>query len=101
MNRRGPTDEPLRPRQGTTMTTFPLRLRAVFRDGKFVPTETCSLPESAEVQLTVEPPRIIAATVTDPVEWSRNMAELIERMKSQPLRPDAPKLTRDELHERR
>ncbi len=83
------------------MTTFPLRLRAVFRDGKFVPTDPCSLPESAEVQLTVESPRIIPPTVTDPAERERNLRELVARMMSQPLAPDAPKLTRDELHERR
>ena len=83
------------------MTTFPLRIRAVFQDGKFVPTEACSLPESAEVQLTVESPRIIPPTITDPEEWSRSMAELVARMKAQPLAPDAPKLSRDEMHERR
>jgi hypothetical protein len=73
----------------------------VFRDGKFVPIDACTLPEAAEVQLTVEAAQGIPPVVTDPVEWSRNMAEVVERMKSQPLRPDAPKLTRDELHERR
>lgn len=85
----------------SAMTTFPLRLRAVFRDGKFVPTEPCTLPEAAEVQLTIDSPRIIPPDVTDPDERKRNLQELVARMMSQPLAPDAPKLTRDQLHERR
>ena len=83
------------------MTTFPLRIRAVFRDGKFVPTDPCSLPESAEVELTVESPRIIPPAISDPAERAKALQELVARMMSQPLSADAPKLTRDELHERR
>ena len=83
------------------MVAFPLRIRAVFRDGKFVPVEPCALPESQEVQLTVESPRIIPPSITDPVERAKAIDELVKRMMSQPLPPDAPKLTRDEMHERR
>lgn len=83
------------------MVAFPLRVRAVFRDGKFVPVEPCALPESQEVELTVDSPRIIPAAITDPAERARVMEELVARMMAQPLPPDAPKLTRDEMHERR
>lgn len=83
------------------MVALPLRIRAIFRDGKFVPVDPCPLPESEEVELTVESPRVILPAITDPVERAKLMDELITRMTAQPLRPDAPKLTRDEMHERR
>lgn len=79
------------------MTTFPLRLRAVFRDGKFVPTEPCALPESAEVQLTVESRSTIAQASSAPA----TMQEIVRAMMANPLPPGAPRFTRQELHERR
>ena len=83
------------------MVTLPLRVQAVFQDGKFVPKEPCALPEAAEVQLIVEQPNITPPQVTDPSERQRILNEVVQRMMSQPLPPDAPKFTRDELHERR
>ena len=65
------------------------------------PHGTLHPPEAAEVQLTIDSPRIIPPEVTDPDERQRNLQELVARMMSQPLAPDAPKFTRDQLHERR
>jgi len=83
------------------MVAFPLRIRAVFRDGKFVPVEPCSLPESQEVELTVQSPRIVAPSIAEPAQRAQVMEELVARMKANPLPANAPKLTRDQLHERR
>ena len=83
------------------MVAFPLRIRAVFRDGKFEPVEPCGLPESQEVELTIESPRLIPPAITDPALRAKAIEELVARMQAQPLPPDAPKLTRDEMHERR
>ena len=83
------------------MVAFPLRIRAVFRDGKFVPVDPCVLPESQEVELTVESPRIIPPSITDPAARARAMEELVARMKANPLPANAPELTRDQMHERR
>jgi hypothetical protein len=83
------------------MVAFPLRIRAVFQDGKFVPVEPCALPESQEVQLIIESPRIIPSAITNPAERAKLMEELVARMKANPLPANAPKLTRDQLHERR
>ena len=83
------------------MVALPIRIRAVFRDGKFVPQEPCGLPEAAEVQLVIEPTTITPPSVTDPAERQRILNEVVQRMMAQPLAPDAPKLTRDQLHERR
>jgi hypothetical protein len=83
------------------MVAFPLRVRAVFHDGKFVPVEPCALPESQEVELTIESPRVIPPAITDPTQRAKAMEELVARMKANPLPADAPKMTRDQLHERR
>ena len=83
------------------MVSLPIRIRAVFREGKFVPEEPCALPEAAEVQLTVERPNIIPPAVTDPQERQRILQEVVQRMMANPIPANAPKFTRDELHERR
>jgi hypothetical protein len=83
------------------VVALPIRIRAVYRDGKFVPQEACELPEAAEVQLVVEQPNIIPPAVTDPAERQRILNEVVTRMMANPLPQDAPKFTRDELHERR
>jgi len=83
------------------MVALPIRIRAVFKDGKFIPQEPCALPEAAEVQLIVEQPNLTLPAITEPAERQRILQEVVQRMMSQPLAPDAPKLTRDELHERR
>jgi hypothetical protein len=81
------------------MTTFPLRIRAVFRDGKFVPTDPCSLPELAEVQLTVDSPRAHTQERTGAV--AATMHDVVQAMMANPIPPGAPRFTREELHERR
>lgn len=83
------------------MVALPLRIRAVYRDGKFVPIEPCLLPESEEVELTVQSPRVAAPAITDPAQRVQVMQELVARMQANPLPANAPKLTRDQLHERR
>ena len=82
------------------MVALPIRIRAIFKDGKFVPQEPCTLPEAAEVELTVESQNITPPLVTDPTERQRILNDVVRRMMSQPLAADAPKLTRDEMHER-
>jgi hypothetical protein len=83
------------------MVSLPLRIRAIFQDGKFIPQEPCALPDAAEVNLTVDRSNIIPPAITDPEERQRILNEVVERMQANPLPRDAPKFTRDELHERR
>lgn len=83
------------------MVALPLRIRAVFRDGKFVPSEPCALPEASEVELVVQSPHIDPPAITDPAERAKNLNEVVARMMANPIPADAPKFTRDELHERR
>jgi AF2212-like len=83
------------------MVTLPIHIRAVFRDGKFIPQEPCELPDAAEVQLTVEQPNITPPKITDPAQRARMLKEVVQRMMANPIPADAPRFTREELHERR
>lgn len=76
-------------------------VRAVFRNGVFVPTTACSFPENTEVEVSLRRPRVVRAEVTDPEEKKRILKEVVEMMQKNPIPMDAPRFTRDELHERR
>jgi hypothetical protein len=81
-----------------------LRLKAIYRNGAFVPVtngEKLNVPENAEVELTVHNPYIVPATAKTEEERERAWRELLASWDAYPLRADAPHLTRDELHERR
>ncbi len=77
-------------------------LKAIYRDGAFVPQTPCDLPEGAEVELTISEPRVLPPQVTDPEERKRIMEEMVARMRANPIPAAAPRrFTREELHERR
>ena len=77
------------------------RIKAVFQNGRFIPRESCNLPDGSEVELIVEGPRVLPPEVKDPEERRRIVKAMIERMKENPMPADAPRFSRDELHERR
>jgi predicted DNA-binding antitoxin AbrB/MazE fold protein len=77
------------------------RIKAVFQNGKFIPQQSCDLPDGSEVELIVENPRVIRPEEKDPAEKRRILKAMIERMKQNPIPADAPRFSRDELHERR
>jgi predicted DNA-binding antitoxin AbrB/MazE fold protein len=77
------------------------RLKAIYQNGAFVPQSPCDLPENSEVELVIEGPNLLPPLVTDPEERKRILAQLVERMRSNPIPDDAPRrFTREELHER-
>jgi predicted DNA-binding antitoxin AbrB/MazE fold protein len=77
-------------------------LRAVYRNGAFVPVVPCDLPEETEVEVRLrDGVEILPPLETDPVKRAAIRKRLLERMGRAPLLADAPKLTRDQLHERR
>ena len=81
-----------------------VRLKAIYRDGAFVPVpngERLNVPENTEVEITVHDPYILPPTATSDEERERALRELIESWQQHPLTGEAPRLTRDELHERR
>jgi len=77
------------------------RIRAVFQDGVFVPQQPCDLPEGAEVELTLDDPYTIPPQITDPEEKKRILKEVVENMRNHPFPENAPRFTREEMHERR
>lgn len=81
-----------------------LRLKAIYKDGAFVPItngEKLNVSENAEVEITVHDPYVLSPTATSDEERERALLELFASWDSHPLRADAPRLTRDEMHERR
>jgi predicted DNA-binding antitoxin AbrB/MazE fold protein len=77
------------------------RIRAVFHDGVFIPRQPCDLPEGAEVEIVIQQPHILPPEVTDPEERAALLKKVVQSMQDNPFPADAPKFTRDELHERR
>jgi predicted DNA-binding antitoxin AbrB/MazE fold protein len=76
-------------------------LKAVYRDGAFIPQTPCDLPDGAEVEITVRAPKLIPPQVTDPEERRRILKEVVDNMLANPIPENAARLTREELHERR
>ena len=77
------------------------RVRAIYQQGAFIPQEPCDLPEGSQVELIIENPHIIPPVVTDPEERKRILERMVERMRANPIPANAPRFTREELHERR
>jgi hypothetical protein len=81
-----------------------MTLKAIYKNGAFVPVasgEKLNVPEDAEVELTVHHPRVLSATAENEEERERAWRALIASWDAYPLRADAPRLSRDEMHERR
>jgi len=77
------------------------RLRAIYRDGAFVPQTPCDLPEDSEVELIIQGPYLLPPKVKDASARAQILKQIVERMRQNPIPAGAPRLTRDELHERR
>jgi len=77
------------------------KLRAVYRDGAFLPEAPVDLPNNSQVNLLVEEATVLPPSVTEPKERQRVLKRVTERMQDNPLPAGAPHLSRDVLHERR
>ena len=75
---------------------------AIYRDGVFVPESPCQLADNTRVRVIVGAvsPRVRPPLVSDPVERQRILEETLARMKANPIPPNAPRFTREELNER-
>ncbi len=76
-------------------------LKAIYRNGAFIPETACNLPEEAKVDLIVQRSAVIPPEVSDLEERKRLLRAVVDRMQQNPVPADAPRFTRDELHERR
>jgi hypothetical protein len=78
-----------------------LQVRAIYRDGAFVVKQPCDLPQESEVDLIVQGPLTMPPIETDPDQRARVLRGVTQRMRNNPIPAEAPRYTRDELHERR
>lgn len=75
---------------------------AVFENGAFRPESPVELPEGSRVVLSIANASGIAPPAVESAEERRRiLREVVERMMRNPIPPDSPRFTRDELHERR
>jgi predicted DNA-binding antitoxin AbrB/MazE fold protein len=76
-------------------------VKATFEHGAFVPETPCDLPEGTRVLLAIRHEGLVQPPEVDaPEERARILLTLVERMKRNPLPQNAPRFSRDEMHER-
>ena len=76
-------------------------ITATYRNGVFHPNEPCDLPEGTTVEIMELPSGVEPPFEADPEKRKQILKDVVDRMAQNPISPDAPKFTRDELHERR
>jgi predicted DNA-binding antitoxin AbrB/MazE fold protein len=79
-------------------------LKAVYRNGAFVPHGTFDFPEGTEVELSIQSsitPVLVAPSISEPEAKRQFLRALVERMQRNPIPSHTLRLTRDRLHERR
>ncbi|MUL36910.1 antitoxin family protein [Gloeocapsopsis dulcis] len=75
-------------------------LKAVYRNGAFILQTPYELPEETEVELFICSPQVISPSISDVEAKQQFLKSLIERMQQNPIPSDAPRFTREMLHER-
>ena len=77
------------------------RRKAIYRDGILELRRPCDLPPGAEVDVLIVSEAAAPPEEPDPSRRRQLAADLVQRMVTQSLLPSAPRLTRDQLHDRR
>ncbi|PSB16190.1 DUF104 domain-containing protein [Phormidesmis priestleyi ULC007] len=75
-------------------------LKAIYRNGAFILQTACDLPEGSEVELLIQAPQIISPPISDAETKKQFLELLVDRMQQNPIPQNAPRFTRDGLHER-
>ncbi|MFN4217938.1 MAG: antitoxin AF2212-like protein [Candidatus Bipolaricaulia bacterium] len=75
-------------------------IKAVYKQGHFVPQEPCDVPEGAEIELILQGPARLSPTVANAQERTRILQEVLEHMVKNPLPVSTKQLTREVLHGR-
>jgi len=76
-------------------------VKAVYHKGVFVPREPCDIPEGLEVELIIHGGSLLSPAVKEIEEKKGILRIVVERMQQNPIPTGTPRLTREELHERR
>ena len=80
---------------------MPPTLKAVYRNGTFILETACNLPEGSEVELLIQSSSVVSPPISDVESKQRFLNLLISRMQQNPIPLNAPRFTREMLHERR
>ncbi len=80
---------------------MPQVLKAVYRNGAFILQTDCDLPEGVEVELFVQSAHVALPQIAEMSTRQNFLKRLVERMQDNPIPANAPRFTRDMLHERR
>ncbi|MBC6455261.1 MAG: antitoxin family protein [Hormoscilla sp. SP5CHS1] len=80
---------------------MPQALKAIYHSGTFILQTACDLPEGIQVELFVKSPQVIPPKIADLGARQDFLRRLVERMQQNPIPSNAPRFTRDMLHERR
>ena len=80
---------------------MPQALRAIYRNGAFILQTAFELPEGTEVELLIQSPQVVSPPISNPETKRQFLKSLIERMQQNPIPVNAPRFTREMLHERR
>ena len=76
-------------------------LKAIYRNGTFILQSAFELPEGTEVELLVQSPHVASPLLSSVEVKKQFLKSLVERMQQNPIPLNAPRFTRDMLHERR
>jgi len=80
---------------------MPPTLKAVYRNGTFILETACNLPEGSEVELLIQSSSIVSPLISDVESKQRFLKSLVLRMQQNPIPLNAPRFTREMLHEGR
>jgi len=80
---------------------MPPTLKAVYRNGTFILETACNLPEGSEVELLIQSSSVVSPPISDVESKQRVLKSLISRMQQNLIPLNAPRFTREMLHEGR
>jgi predicted DNA-binding antitoxin AbrB/MazE fold protein len=75
------------------------KLRAIYRDGAFIPQVPCQLPENAEVELTVQRHQSMTPEVMDSEARKQILHLLLQRMRQTTLMGHSRHFSQDNFSE--
>ncbi len=75
-----------------------MTLRVVYHNGTFRPENQCDLKEGTHGVVLIDNAEL--QQISDPEERRRLLADVVERLRNNPVPPDSPRLTRDQMHDR-
>ena len=75
-------------------------LKAIYRNGAFILQTAFELPEGTEVELLIQSSQVVSPSISDLETKRQFLKSLVERMQHNPIPLNAPRFTREMLHER-